>query len=256
MKVNNIYFGYDKTNNIFNDLSLEIPKGKITTIIGPNGCGKSTLLGLLTKGYKTKQGEITLDGININQIRKKHFARKVAVLHQQNNEKLNITVRELVAYGRTPHQKVYEGLTKEAEEIIDWALTCTKLTELQERSLDALSGGQRQRAWLAMALCQKPEILFLDEPTTYLDMYYQIDLLDLVKKLNSQHQMTIVMVLHDVNQALNYSHHIIVMKSGQVIKTGSPAQIANSQLIGEVYKINGKFHQEDGKFYLLPIATV
>ena len=255
MKVKNIKFGHDKTNYLFNDLNLEIPRGKITTIIGPNGCGKSTLLGLLTKGHKVKKGEITLDGMNINTIKQKPFAKKVAVLHQHNNENLNITIRELVAYGHTPHQKAYEGITTEAEKIIDWALECTKLTDLQDRCLSALSGGQRQRAWLAMALCQQPEILFLDEPTTYLDMYYQMELLDLVKKLNTQYNMTIVMVLHDINQALNYSDHIIVMKSGEVLKVGSPKEMVDEQLIQEVYKIQGKFYEEDGKYYLLPLAT-
>ncbi len=255
MKVKNISFGHDKTSYLFNHLSLEIPRGKITTIIGPNGCGKSTLLGLLTKGHKARTGEITLDGENLNSMKQKAFARKVAVLHQHNSENLSMTVRELVAYGRTPHQKMCEGITQEAEKIIDWALDCTKLKDLENRSLGALSGGQRQRAWLAMALCQKPEILFLDEPTTYLDMYYQMELLELVKRLNAKYNMTIVMVLHDINQALNYSDHIIVMKAGQVLKTGSPKDMADESLIQEVYNIKGKFYEEDGKYYLLQLAT-
>lgn len=255
MKVKNISFGHDKISYLFNDLSLEIPRGKITTIIGPNGCGKSTLLGLLAKGHKVKKGEITLDGENLNCIKQKAFARKVAVLHQHNSESLSMTVRELVAYGRTPHQKMCEGITEEAEKIIDWALDCTKLKELENRSLGALSGGQRQRAFLAMALCQKPEILFLDEPTTYLDMYYQMELLELVKRLNAKYNMTIVMVLHDINQALHYSNHIIVMKEGQVLKIGSPKDMADENLIQEVYNIKGKFYEEDGKYYLLQLAT-
>lgn len=255
MKVKNIKFGHDKKSCLFNDLSLEIPRGKITTIIGPNGCGKSTLLGLLTKGHKVKKGEITLDGENINDIKQKAFARKVAVLHQHNNENLSMTIRQLVAYGRTPHQKMCEGINEEADKIIDWALECTKLKELEHRPLSALSGGQRQRAWLAMALCQQPEILFLDEPTTYLDMYYQMELLDLAKKLNADYGMTIVMVLHDINQALNYSDHIIVMKSGQVLKVGSPREMVDEQLIEDVYNIKGKFYEEDGKYYLLQLAT-
>lgn len=255
MKVKNISFGHDKISYLFNDLSLEIPRGKITTIIGPNGCGKSTLLGLLTKGHKARTGEITLDGENLNSMKQKAFARKVAVLHQHNSESLSMTVRELVAYGRTPHQKMCEGITEEAEKIIDWALDCTKLKDLENRSLGALSGGQRQRAWLAMALCQKPEILFLDEPTTYLDMYYQMELLELVKRLNAKYNMTIVMVLHDINQALNYSDHIIVMKAGQVLKIGSPKDMADESLIQEVYNIKGKFYEEDGKYYLLQLAT-
>lgn len=255
MKIKNISFGHDKVSYLFENLTLEIPRGQITTIIGPNGCGKSTLLSLLTKGNKVKQGEILLGDTNISSMNRKAFAREVAVLHQHNHENLNITVRELVAYGRTPHEKMYEVKSKEAEEIIDWALDCTKLTELQDRPLNALSGGQRQRAWLAMSLCQKTEMLFLDEPTTYLDMYYQIELLDLVKKLNEAYNMTIVMVLHDINQALNYSDNIIIMKAGKVLKIGSPREIIDPVLIEEVYQVKGKFYEEDGKYYLLPLGT-
>ena len=253
MKVKNIYFGYDKARHLFNDLCVEIPRGKITTIIGPNGCGKSTLLSLLTKGNKVIKGEITLDDINIDQIKPKAFAKKVAVLHQHNNESLNITVRELVGYGRTPHQDICKA-DKEGEKIIDWALAATKMERLQGRVLSALSGGQRQRAWLAMALCQQPEILFLDEPTTYLDMYYQMELLNLVKELNETYQMTIVMVLHDINQAIHYSDHIIVMKSGKIIQAGKPSQLADPALIEEVYQIEGKFHEESSRYFLLPLA--
>ena len=255
MKVKNISFGHDKVNYLFEDLNVKIPRGKITTIIGPNGCGKSTLLSLLTKGNKVKEGEVLLRDVNVNTIKSKAFAREVAVLHQHNTENLNITIRELVAYGRTPYEKMCKGTDKESEEIIDWALECTKLTALQHRPLNALSGGQRQRAWLAMSLCQKPQILFLDEPTTYLDMYYQMELLDLVKKLNEVYQMTIVMVLHDINQALNYSDNIIVMKAGKILKTGTPKQMIDPKLIKEVYNIRGIFHEEDGKYYLLPLET-
>lgn len=252
MKAKRVDFRYSKHTKLFNGLDVEIPKGRITTIIGPNGCGKSTLLGILTKAYKVQDGEVLLEGKNVDQIKRKAFSQQVAVLHQHHPEELDLTIEKLVAYGRTP----YEGLGQKADdkknEIVDWALECTGLTDLRERPLSQLSGGQRQRVWLAMALCQQPEILFLDEPTTYLDIYYQIELLELVKELNQKHNMTIVMVLHDLNQALNYSHHMIVMKAGNILREGKPVEMIDCQLIEEVYGISATFHEANGKYYLLP----
>ena len=252
MKAKRVDFGHNKQTKLFNGLDVEIPRGQITTIIGPNGCGKSTLLGILTRAYKVQEGEVFLGDKNINQIKRKAFSQKVAVLHQHHPEELDLTIEKLVAHGRTPYEGLGQKADHKKEEIVNWALACTGLTDLRERSLNQLSGGQRQRAWLAMALCQKPDILFLDEPTTYLDIYYQIELLELVKELNEKYNMTIVMVLHDLNQALNYSHHIIVMKDGKILREGKPIEMIDCQLIKEVYGIDGTFHEADGKYYLLP----
>lgn len=252
MKAQSIEFGHNKQSKLFNNLSVVIPKGKITTIIGPNGCGKSSLLGILTRGHKVQGGAVLLDDKNINQIKGKLFGQKVAVLHQHHPEELDITIEKLVSYGRTPYEGFCHKLDEKKDEVIDWALECTQLTELRDRPLSDLSGGQRQRAWLAMALCQKPEILFLDEPTTYLDIYYQIELLELVKMLNETYGMTVVMVLHDLNQALNYSHHMIVMKKGEILRTGKPEEMIDTQLIHKVYGIQGSFYEKEGKYYLLP----
>lgn len=252
MKANKVDFGHNKQTKLFEGLDVEIPKGKITTIIGPNGCGKSTLLGILTKAYKVQRGRVLLENKSIEQIKRRDFSQKVAVLHQHHPEELELTIEKLVAYGRTPYEGFGQKTDSQKEEIVDWALECTGLTDLREKTLSQLSGGQRQRAWLAMALCQKPDILFLDEPTTYLDIYYQIELLELVKKLNQDYNMTIVMILHDLNQALNYSHHMIVMKDGIILRTGKPTEMVDRQLIKDTYGIEGTFHEADGKYYLLP----
>ena len=212
MQAKKVTFSYKEGKKLFDNLNIELKKGKITTIIGPNGCGKSTLLGILTKAYKPTSGSISLDGIDIINIKNKEFAKNVAVVHQQNNATLDMTIRQLVSYGRTPYESLGYRKTKQEEDIIDWALECTNLKAIQGRSLQNLSGGQRQRAFIALALCQKTDLLFLDEPTTYLDLYYQLELLELIKKLNKEQNLTIVMVLHDLNQAINYSDEVIVMK--------------------------------------------
>ena len=255
MKANKLIYGYDQTQNLFNGLDVTLPREKVTTIIGANGCGKSTLLGLLTKAFHPTGGEITLDGINIKTIKGKHFSKKVAMVHQQNASKLEMTIEELVSYGRSP----YEGFClkdKEGDNLVDWALECMKLTEIRHKPLSALSGGQRQRAWIAMSICQKSDILFLDEPTTYLDIHYQIELLELIQKLNEEHKITIVMVLHDINQALRYSDHVIVMKQGQIVREGRPIEVIDEALLEEVYSIRGKVIQEDGYPYIVPQGIV
>lgn len=252
MKAKNIHFTYSQAHGLFNGLNVEIPRGKITTIIGPNGCGKSTLLGLLTKAYAPQKGEVYLGDRCVQHIKQKEFAQHVSVLHQHNEEKVHMTVRELVSQGRMPYQNLWKEKDEKAEEVIQWALECTQLIDIQDKEVDALSGGQRQRVWLAMALCQQPDVLFLDEPTSYLDMYYQIQLLELVQMLNTRYQMTIVMVLHDLNQAINFSNHIIVMHQGKVVQIGEPKQVINEKLIEEVYQIQGKLHEAGDKIYLLP----
>lgn len=255
MQAKDIIYAHDSAKRIFNGLNIKVEKGKITTIIGPNGCGKSTLLSLLSKANKPEKGQVLLEGVDIKQIKGKHFSKRVAVVYQQNTSDLEMTVEELVGYGRSPYQGLKNN-TQGDKDIIDWALECTKLTEIKDKRLHELSGGQRQRAWIAMSICQKTDFLFLDEPTTYLDIHYQIELLELVKKLNATMGLTIVMVLHDINQAMQYSDYVIVMKEGQIFREGNPGEILDESLLEEVYHIKAKVHKEAGMNYILPYATI
>jgi len=182
---------------IVKNLNIHIPDKKITTIIGSNGCGKSTLLKALTRIITHQSGSIVLDGKNISKENTKTLAKKMAILPQTPESVNGLTVGELVSYGRFPYQKGFGRLTKKDIEVIDWALEVTGTSEFKYRSVDALSGGQRQRVWIAMALAQETEIIFLDEPTTYLDMAHQLEVLELLKKLNMEQDRPIIMFLHD-----------------------------------------------------------
>ena len=238
MDINNISFSYDKKNNLLQSVSSHIPKGKITTIIGPNGSGKSTLLSLMARNNIPAAGTITLSERDIVDYKPKEFAKKIAVVHQQNEINMEVTVEKLVSFGRLPYKSVFRGTTDEDEEAIDWALACTNLSEKRHNKLSALSGGERQRVWIALSLAQKTPILFLDEPTTYLDVFYQLEILELVHRLNREHGLTIVMVLHDINQAIRYSDHLIVMKSGGIIIEGKPTEIITEEIMKETYGVD------------------
>ena len=224
MEVRDLHFAYGK-NKVLKGVSLKIEEGKITTIMGANGCGKSTLFSLMTKNLYPGKGNIFLKGKNIQNLNLKEFARKVAIVQQYNSASDDITVENLVAFGRTPHKKMMQGDSAEDERMIEWALEVTNLTEYRDREVPRLSGGQRQRVWIAMALCQGTKTLFLDEPTTYLDIRYQIEILQLVKKLNQEFGITIIMVLHDINQAIAYSDNVIGMKDGKVLVEGDPEEV-------------------------------
>ena len=203
MEVRNLTFSYTEGGKIIlNDISFKIKEGSITSILGANGCGKSTLFDLMTKNLKVNSGQILLNGRNIESMSQKEFARKVAIIHQYNRVSNDITVRQLVSYGRTPYQVMMKRHDDEDERMINWAIEATNLVDIQDRTVNSLSGGQKQRAWIAMALAQGTKFLFLDEPTTYLDIRYQLEVLQLIERLNKDLGMTIVMVLHDINQAM------------------------------------------------------
>ena len=237
-KVDNVSFEYEKDKKVIDGLSLDINEGEVTTIIGANGCGKSTLFNLLLKGNKINSGKIYFEGENISNIKLKQFARKVAAVHQMNTAPEDIKVKDLVAFGRTPYRDLCGGLTKKDFEKIERAMEITGTKELENVEFAKLSGGQKQRVWIALALAQDTKVLFLDEPTTYLDIKYQLDILGLVEKLNKQLGMTIIMVLHDINQAIRYSGNIIAMKAGKVVKSGAPSEVITSELIKNIYGVN------------------
>ena len=236
MKVKNLSFSYNQKSFI-KDLNIEFKENQITTIIGSNGSGKSTLLMLLSRIYKPQEGNIEIDEQNIWNYKIKDFAKKVAV-HQKNQIYGDQDVKTIVGYGRLPYLHYSQKLTAKDYEIIDWALEVTHLKEYQNRTLKSLSGGQQQRVWIAMALAQKTPYLLLDEPTTYLDIRYQLELLRLLKEINQKYKITIIMVLHDINQAIQYSDHIIGMKQGQIIVEGKAKDIMNQEVIKKIYGID------------------
>jgi iron complex transport system ATP-binding protein len=221
---------------IIQDLNLELPKGKITALVGPNGCGKSTLLKGLARLLKPKGGSVLLEGKAIHQLPTRNLAKVLGILPQGPQAPEGLTVRELVAQGRYPHQSWLQQWSTEDEVAVKHALELTHMTSLADRPVDALSGGQRQRAWIAMTLAQETSFLLLDEPTTFLDLAHQLEVLELLKKLNQQGR-TVVMVLHDINQATRYAHHLVAMKAGSVVAQGKPTEMLSSALLREVFGI-------------------
>ena len=235
LKGKNIDFSYSKDKTFIKNLNIDIPKGKVTTILGPNGSGKSTLLSILSCFNKPQKGDIYLDDIKLNKLKYKEIAKHIACVHQHNSAPEDIDVETLVSYGRSPYKKN----SKEDKRLIDFAIKATNLSEIRHKKVRDLSGGQRQRAFIAMSLAQNTEVLLLDEPTTYLDIFHQIEVLDLVKKLNEEYKMTIVMVLHDINQAIKYSDNIVIMKNGKIIEEGTPKSVINEKSIKTVYNVEG-----------------
>ncbi|WP_042142020.1 ABC transporter ATP-binding protein [Paucisalibacillus sp. EB02] len=222
---------------IIDDLNITIPKGKITVLIGANGCGKSTLLRSMARLLKPKNGGVVLDGQDIAKMKTKEVAKKLSILPQTPISPEGITVLDLVKQGRHPHRGIIKKWTNEDEEAVHEALELTNMIDLKDQSVDSLSGGQRQRAWIAMTLAQQTEIMLLDEPTTYLDMTHQIDVLDLLYNLNEKDGRTIVMVLHDLNLACRYAHHIIAIKDKKVSSQGKPEEIVTCHLVEEVFRL-------------------
>lgn len=223
---------------IVKDLSIEIPDKKITTIIGSNGCGKSTLLKAITRVIAHQSGSVMLDGGEIAKENTKALARKMAILPQSPENTPGLTVGELVSYGRFPYQKGLGRLTKKDYDMINWALDVTGTQFFKYHPVDALSGGQRQRVWIAMALAQETEMIFLDEPTTYLDMAHQLEILELLEKLNKEQGRTIIMVLHDLNQAARFADYIIAMKNGEVVKAGDCHEVITKPVLEKVFRID------------------
>jgi iron complex transport system ATP-binding protein len=223
---------------IVDNLNIKIPKGKITALVGPNGSGKSTILKTIARILKPNSGTVYIDGKAIHKESTKLVAKKLAILPQNPLAPDGLTVRELVSYGRFPHQKGFGKLTEEDYKVINWALEVTGMSELADRPVERLSGGQRQRAWIAMAIAQETEILLLDEPATFLDMAHQIEVLKLLEKLNIQEKRTIVMVIHELNHASRFAHNMVLIKDGKVEKEGNPIEVMTSDLLKKVFDID------------------
>lgn len=229
--------GYGETM-IIDELNVSIPKGEITVFIGSNGCGKSTLLRSLARLMKPMGGYVLLEGHSIAKLPTKEVAKQLAILPQGPEAPEGLTVHQLVKQGRYPYQNWLKQWSKQDEEAVNRALKSTKMEDLADRTVDSLSGGQRQRAWIAMTLAQETDIILLDEPTTYLDMTHQIEILDLLFDLNEKEQRTIVMVLHDLNLACRYAHHLVAIKDKTIYAEGRPETVINCDLVKNVFDMN------------------
>lgn len=225
---------------VITDLNVDITPGVITSIIGPNGCGKSTLLRSLARLLRPSSGQVLIDASDISSLSSRQLAQKLGMLPQSPTAPDGIVVADLVGRGRTPHQSLLGRWSSRDYDAVADALTSTGIADLAERSVDELSGGQRQRVWIAMALAQDTDILLLDEPTTYLDVANQLDILDLLCDLNATLGTTIVMVLHDLNLAARYSNHLIAMRSGSILSSGPPAEVVTEATVKDVFNLDAQ----------------
>ncbi|MDL4842564.1 ABC transporter ATP-binding protein [Aquibacillus rhizosphaerae] len=222
---------------IIDDLNIAIPKGQITVFVGGNGCGKSTLLRSMARLLKPKEGSVVLHGEDIAKKPTKDVAKQLAILPQGPVSPEGLTVHDLVKQGRHPYKTLFKKWSTEDEEAVNEALQSTNMMDLKDRSVDSLSGGQRQRAWIAMTLAQKTDTILLDEPTTYLDMTHQIEVLDLLFELNEKHNSTVIMVLHDLNLACRYAHNIVAIKDKKVYAQGKPEEIISCNMVHDVFQM-------------------
>lgn len=236
IKASNLQIGYGE-RVIVDDMSIKIKQNKITTIIGPNGSGKSTVLKAITRLIRYQQGNVVLDGRDILTLKPKELSRTIGVLPQLHTAPSDFRVKELVGYGRMPYQRMLSGQSEEDMKIIKWAMEVTGTWDFRNKSIYEISGGESQRVWIATVLAQKPDILFLDEPTTYLDISHQLETMQLVRKLNRETGIGVVMVLHDLSQALEVSDHIVVIKDGRKYSEGSPEEVITPQMMRDVYNV-------------------
>ncbi|MYR96882.1 ATP-binding cassette domain-containing protein [Streptomyces sp. SID8374] len=234
LRAQDLHLGYDD-RAVVSGLDLAVPPGRITAIVGANACGKSTLLRALARLLAPREGAVSLDGRALHAIPTRELAQQLGILPQSPVAPEGLTVIDLVNRGRSPHQTWWRQWTKADEQAVHDALAATGTTDLADRAVDELSGGQRQRAWIAMAVAQGTPVLLLDEPTTYLDLAHQIDVLDLVVDLNRREGRTIVMVLHDLNQACRYADHVIAMKKGSIVAEGAPADVITAATVEDVF---------------------
>lgn len=236
LQTNDLTLGYGNTI-IIDELDLKIPTGEITIFVGANGCGKSTLLRSLARLLRPKSGQVLLEGDVVDKLSTKEVAKRLAILPQGPIAPEGLTVLQLVKQGRYPHQSWLKQWSREDEKVVNQVLEATKIKELADRNVNSLSGGQRQRAWIAMSLAQNTDIILLDEPTTYLDLAHQIEILDLLFELNEREKRTVVMVLHDLNLACRYAHNIVAIRDKKIYAQGKPEDIVTSEMIRNVFQM-------------------
>lgn len=256
LRAEGVRLGYHG-RTISDQLSVDIPDGAFTVIIGPNACGKSTLLRALARLLSPESGRVLLDGKPITAYPAKEVARRIGLLPQTSTAPESIRVADLVARGRFPHQSLLRQWSEADERAVVAAMAATGVTELSARRVEELSGGQRQRVWIAMVLAQETPIVLLDEPTTYLDIAHQLQLLDLCRSLNRDAGRTVVAVLHDLNQAFRYADHLVAMRDGRIVATGAPTDIVTAELVREVFSLRCRIidDPETGTPLVVPLAA-
>ncbi len=255
LSVSRLSAGYSDAD-ILQGLDLAVPPGRITVIVGANACGKSTLLRAMSRLLSPHKGEVLLDGKSIHRMAPKELARMLGLLPQSPITPEGITVADLVGRGRHPHQGLFSRWTSQDDEAVADALTATRIVDLAERPVDELSGGQRQRVWIAMALAQQTDILLLDEPTTFLDISHQVEVLDLLTDLNHARGTTVVMVLHDLNLAARYADHLVAMTQGRIHVSGRPEEVLTQENVRQVFGLESRIviDPTSGRPIMLPIG--
>lgn len=243
---------------ILSGVSANFAEGKCIAIIGANGVGKSTLLRVLAALQSRYDGEVLLDGEDIRKLSRKKIARHLAILPQTMQIPADITVERLIDYGRFPYRGLFSsGDAKADRDAVDWAISVVKLEKFRARQVNSLSGGERQRARIAMALAQVPQIMLFDEPTTYLDIAHQLEVMQIIRLINEQYKMTVIMVVHDINHALQYADEVIVLKDGRIFAQGQPQKILNVELLEKVFGVRADiFTNSCGAQVISPISTI
>lgn len=249
-----LQLAYEK-RTVVKDLSLAVDSREVISLIGPNGSGKSTILKALARALRPLGGSVYLNGYDVQHLSPAKLAKQLAILPQGPDAPSDLTVRELVWYGRSPHMHWWGRPSATDAEVVAWAIGETKLDQLADRPVATLSGGERQRAWIALALAQTPEVLLLDEPTTFLDIAHQLEVMELVRRLNHSLGLTVIMVLHDINQAARYSHRLIALKQGHIIADGTPAQVLTPALLRKLFGVEARIeHDSEGVPLYLPLG--
>lgn len=256
IEAKNLCIGYEE-KIIVDNFSFEVAEGEIVSVIGPNGSGKSTLLKCISRYIKSREGIVFFEKQDMSKMNVKNVAKKMASLSQYNKNPDDITVEDLIYYGRLPHKKWHEKKNSKDIEILNWAIKETSVEAYRHKKVSSLSGGERQRVWIAMALSQKPKVLLLDEPTTYLDICHQLEVMELIKKLNRDLNLTVIMVLHDLCQAANYSDKVVVIKDGNLVAEGDPRDVLTTELIKHVYNVDTYIRQDviQGEIIIYPIQV-
>ncbi|MDY7117445.1 ABC transporter ATP-binding protein [Halomonas sp. SSL-5] len=265
LSAQNLRLGYaDKI--IVPNMTLDFEPGHIHCLIGPNGCGKSTLLRALAGLMTPQNGQALLDGRTVTSWPRRHLARRLAMLPQHPQAPEGLSVEQLVRYGRFPHQRLFAPLSEQDHTRVRWAIRVTGLTGYEARSLSALSGGERQRAWIALCLAQQADLLILDEPTTFLDLGHQLEILEMLQALNREQGLTVIMSLHDLNQAAWVGHRLVAMRAGELIKAGLPSEVLTEQLLAEVFRIRARIIDDGSQAdndtqaasspYFVPVASL